>query len=223
MSYPEEDYIQLSALQHYLFCPRQCAIIHIEQAWTENMLTAMGRLMHDKAHETKYEKRANNIITRGLRLFSKKMGVSGQTDVVEFHKAENSSMGCTLLRFSGIWQPYPVEYKRGKPKTDHSDEVQLCAQAICLEEMLDIGILEGSIFYGKSRRRQVVAFTDDLRDLTQQTALNIHALFKSEKTPVSNYSKRCNSCSLIEQCLPKRTSSGKRASNYVRKMTDKFL
>ncbi len=217
----ENDYIQLSALQHYLFCPRQCGFIHIEQVWAENVLTAMGRLMHEKAHDTKYEKRANTITARGLRLFSKELGLSGQTDIVEFHKSE-STESCSLPGFSGRWSVFPVEYKRGRPKRDHSDEVQLCAQAICLEEMLDTRIPEGAIFYGKNRRRHLVMFSEELRTLTEDTAQKIHEMFRTGKTPKEKYSKKCDSCSLIEQCLPKKTGAGAQASKYIKRMAGQF-
>ncbi len=222
MLYSEDDFIQLSALQHYLFCPRQCALIHIEQVWTENTLTALGRLMHEKAHETKYEKRNNVITARGLRLFSKRLGLSGQTDIVEFHKVKNKGAGCRLPGFSGRWSAFPVEYKHGKPKQDHSDEVQLCAQAVCLEEMLEIKIAEGALFYGKSRRRHAVIFTEELRALTERTAHKIHEMFETGKTPKAVYSKKCESCSLKDQCLPKRTGVHVKASKYIKKMAESF-
>ncbi len=223
MNYEENDYILLSALQHFLFCPRQCALIHVEQVWTENMLTALGRIMHEKAHETKYEKRVNKIIAHGLRLFSKRLGLSGQTDIVEFNKIKNTGAGCTLSGFSGRWSAFPVEYKHGKPKRDHSDEVQLCAQAVCLEEMLDINIPEGALFYGKSRRRHLVVFTEELRGQTEKTAQKIHEMFRTRKTPKAEYSKKCNSCSLINKCLPKKTGGTTQASKYIKRMAGQFL
>lgn len=221
--FAEEEYIQLSALQHYLFCPRQCALAYLELYWQENELTALGRLLHKKVHEEKYEKRPGLIIARGLRIKSSQLGLSGQTDVVEFHTSVSAGTGCKLSGFSGRWQPFPVEYKRGKPKKDQSDEVQLCAQAICLEEVLDIEIPAGAIFYGKSRRRHPVVFTKELRDLTKCTAHNIHTLFKSGITPKAKYEKKCESCSLIEQCLPKETSGKKLATNYINRMAGQFL
>jgi len=223
MNYEENDYILLSALQHYLFCPRQCAIIHIEQTWVENTFTALGRIMHEKAHETKYEKRVNIITARGLRLYSKKLGLSGQTDIVEFHKSEDIKQSCRLSGFSGKWSAFPVEYKRGKPKHDKSDEVQPCAQAVCLEEMLEIKIPEGALFYGKNRRRHPVTFSEELRILTEETAQKIHELFRTGKTPKEKYSKKCDSCSLIEKCLPKNTGGKTQASQYIKKMAGYFL
>ncbi len=222
MKYEENEYIQLSALQHYLFCPRQCALAYLELNWRENELTALGRLLHEKAHETKYEKRNNVIIARGLRLFSKELGLSGQTDIVEFHKVKNAEAGCRLSGFSGRWSAFPVEYKHGKPKQDHSDEVQLCAQAICLEEMLEIKIPEGALFYGKNRRRHPVAFSEELRCLTESTAQKIHEMFQTGKTPKAEYSKKCESCSLKDQCLPKRTSANIKVSKYIKRMAESF-
>jgi len=220
MSYAEHDYFMLSALQHYLFCPRQCALIHIEQTWTENIFTAQGRLMHNKVHETKYEKRNNIITARGLRLFSTELGISGQADVVEFHKSDK---GCALPGFSGKWTVFPVEYKRGKPKQNKSDEVQLCAQAVCLEEMLDVDISEGAIFYGKNRRRLSVVFGSELRSLTKKTAENIHEMFAAGRTPKAEYSKKCDSCSLKDICMPKKTDGKMQVKKYIKNMTGKFL
>ena len=142
MSYSEDDLIMISALQHFAFCPRQCALIHIEQVWTESGLTAEGRIMHEKVHEEQRESRGAVRIECGIPLRSLRLGLIGKADVVEFHRIGK-----------GVWQPFPVEYKRGKPKPDHCDKVQLCAQAMCLEEMLSVPVPEGALFYGRTRRR----------------------------------------------------------------------
>ncbi len=203
--FKEGDFLQLSALQHFVFCQRQCALIHIEQLWNENIFTAEGRIMHDKAHEEKTETRKNVRIERGIPLRSNELGLNGKADVVEFHRDE-----------SGKWIPFPVEYKRGKPKQDNSDKVQLCAQALCLEETMEVSISNGAIFYGKTRRRFDVEFNGSLRQETRDTALRLHEFIKEGKTPKPVYSPKCDLCSLVNVCLPK--ACGKRTGvvNYLK-------
>jgi len=220
--YSEEDFFQLSALQHYLFCPRQCALAYMELNWFENELTVLGHLLHKKAHEETYEKRGDLIRARGLRLSSARLGLSGQTDIVEFHRCSKREHGITLPGHRGKWRPYPVEYKLGKPKADHSDEVQLCAQAICLEEMLDTEIAEGAIFYGKKKRRVEVTFNSSLRGLTENTARKIHDMLATARTPAAIYSKKCKSCSLLNICMPKKTGGAARVNQYVTKIIDEY-
>ncbi len=198
--------IQLSALQHFMYCPRQCALIHIEQIWSENLFTAEGRIMHDKADSNKFESRGNVRIDYSVPLRSLRLGLIGKADVVEFHKIDD-----------GSWMPFPVEYKRGKPKMDDCDRVQLCAQAICLEEMLNVGIKEGALFYGQTRRREDVVFTDSLRHETEETARKVHKLIDSGMTPKAEFSKKCKQCSLSNICLPKVSS---KASNYLMKAVE---
>lgn len=223
--YHEDDYIMLSALQHYLFCPRQCALIHLEQTWAENSLTMQGHILHERVHDVGREKRGDTIIVRGLRLSSARLGLSGQVDVVEFHKINEirpefhrGENGCSLPNISGVWQPFPVEYKRGKPKKDHCDTVQLCAQALCLEEMLECPIPAGALFYGTERRRTDVAFDDALRAETEHSVTSVHALFTSGTTPAPIADKRCKSCSLQEQCLPEALS--KKLSRYYTRLME---
>lgn len=204
MNYTEDDLIQLSALQHIVFCERQCALIHIEQAWSENLFTAEGRIMHEKADSNKHESRGNVRIDYSVPLRSLKLGLIGKADVVEFHRKED-----------GTWRPFPVEYKRGKPKLDNCDKVQLCAQAICLEEMLNVEIEEGALFYGQTRRREDVTFDKALRAETEETARKVHDLIESGITPKAEYSKKCKSCSLLELCMPKTCGKGKSASKYL--------
>ncbi|MFH2138673.1 MAG: CRISPR-associated protein Cas4 [Candidatus Omnitrophota bacterium] len=189
--YSDEDFIQLSALQHFIFCRRQCALIHLEQVWIENLFTAEGRVMHDNVHEEKYQKRSGVRMEHGVSLYSMRLGLSGKADVVEFHKKGD------------VWVPFPVEYKRGKPKRDDSDKVQLCAQALCLEEMLDIEIEKGAIFYGKTRHRLEVIFSRHLRDITIDAIRCVHELMQAGKTPPAVYEKRCEKCSLLDLCMPK--------------------
>jgi CRISPR-associated exonuclease Cas4 len=208
MLYDEDDLIQLSALQHYIFCPRQCALIHIEQVWSENILTAEGRLMHERAHEEGSEKRGDVRIERGLPIRSLRLGLSGKTDVVEFHK-----------QLDGSWLPYPVEYKHGKPKPDDSDRIQLCAQALCLEEMLDTAVPEGALFYGKTWHRHDVIFDEALKAETKSVAMMVHKFLDDGRTPPPIYSKRCESCSLIELCMPKAIQKKRTINGYIKRMT----
>lgn len=191
----------LSGIQHFAFCPRQWALIHIEQLWTENYLTASGRILHNKAHdETRYEKRGSCLIVRALKVFSARLGISGECDVVEFH--ENPS-GFPIKNHEGLYLPYPVEYKRGKPKIDDCDRLQLCAQAICLEEMLGCEISNGALFYGEPRRREQVNFTEEMRNKLEDITESMHMLFRRQHTPKVQIGKHCNSCSLNSECLPK--------------------
>ena len=192
--YSDSDLLPLSGLQHLIFCERQCALMFIEHIWSENILTAEGRVLHEKAHEPGIERHKGLKIARELSLKSVKLGLSGKADIVEFH------------REGKIWRPFPVEYKHGKPKKNRCDEVQLCAQAMCLEEMLELDIPEGAIFYGKTRRRFPVKFDEPLRSLTIETAAAYHRLIESGITPPARYSKRCESCSLKFICQPKGTA-----------------
>ena len=168
--------------------------------------------MHDKAHEPQTESRPGIRIARSLRLHSFRLGIIGQADVVEFHKAEN---GIKLEDAEGFWRPIPVEYKRGAPKTGHCDIIQLCAQAICLEEMLGASIEKGALFYGRPRRRQEVVFTDELRTETAELAAKLHELVKGGKTPKASYEKKCDNCSLIGVCMPKITGTHKNIARYL--------
>jgi CRISPR-associated exonuclease Cas4 len=210
--YSEDELIPISALQHLVFCPRQCALIHIEQVWTENVFTAEGRGLHEKVHETDAESRDGVRIVRGLRLRSLELGLVGQADVVEFHV---DAGGAAVPGLNGRYRPFPVEYKRGKPKVDVCDEVQLCAQAMCLEEMLGASIPRGALFYGRPRRRKEVELTETLRQQTRDTTGQLHELFHSRQTPTAAYSKKCESCSLLELCLPKITGIKKNIRHYL--------
>jgi len=202
--YSPDDLIQLSALQHMVFCPRQCALIHVEQTWKESGRTAEGRLMHERVHEQDSESRGDVRIERGVPLRSLRLGLIGKPDVVEFHKVEKSK-----------WVPFPVEYKRGKPKIDDCDKVQLCAQAMCLEEMLDVKIHRGAIFYGRTRRRLDVEFDDALRREAEEAAKRTHELIASGITPKPVYAKRCESCSIVAECLPKTIQKKRSVKNYL--------
>lgn len=196
--FSEDELLPLSGLQHLVFCERQWALIHIEQQWAENRLTAEGRLLHETAHTSSSESRPGVTLRRGLSLHSLRLGLSGQADVVEFRGS----------------QPLPVEYKRGKPKEDASDRIQLCAQALCLEEMLDCVIPAGALFYGTTRRRLDVTFGAALRRQVEELARRMHELYQKRLTPDAEEMPKCRNCSLVEVCLPGRN---RRASAYVRR------
>jgi len=170
--YDEDDLVMISALQHYLFCPRQCALIHIEQQWLENRLTAEGRILHERVHGGGRESRRNLRIEYDVPIRSLSLGVMGRADIVEFHRQEG-----------GLWRPLPVEYKRGRPKKDDTDRAQLCAQAICLEEMLQCTVPEGALYYGEKKRRTTVVFDQPLREKTVQTVAAVHSLLVAGRTP----------------------------------------
>lgn len=188
----EEALIPISALQHFLFCPRQCALIHVEQLWAEDAATAEGRLLHEKADSGRPEKRPGVRIARAVALRSVALGVTGKADVVELH-----GTGAEV-------HPFPVEYKRGKPKAHRADEVQLCAQAICLEEAFGVPVPEGALFYGETRRRQNVGFDADLRALTARTAAAARAMIAAGTTPAPVPMPACRHCSLEALCQPGR-------------------
>lgn len=201
----DADLIALSALQHTLFCPRQCALIHVEQVWAENAATAEGRVGHERVHAEASEVRRGIRTVTGMPLRSNRLGVSGIADVVELRPNP-----------AGGWVPYPVEHKRGRPKAHRADEVQLCAQAFALEEMFSVSIPEGALFYGQPRRRSVVAFDAALRALTERVAAEARALITAGRTPRMAYDKtRCDACSLIEICRPRVTGAAGSAAAWL--------
>lgn len=204
MVFNEDELISISALAHFSYCKRRCALVHIEQAWTENLYTAEGRLMHEHVHEEKKESRRVVRVEYGIPLRTLKLGLIGKADMVEFHCAGG-----------GIWMPYPVEYKLGKPKRDDSDKVQLCAQALCLEEMMNVHITKGALFYGRTRHRLDVVFDESLRRETEDVALKTRELIASGKTPPPVYMKRCERCSLFEICLPKTIQKKRTVKAYL--------
>ena len=210
MEYAEDDYLMISGIQHFRFCKRQWALIHIEQQWAENEHTVIGELMHKKAHDPYLtEKRRDTIIARALPVASREMGVTGECDVVEFHKTKD---GISIAGREGNYSVVPVEYKRGKPKTDDSDILQVAAQALCLEEMLCCVIPYGYIYYGETRRRTKVEFTDEVREKVTSSFREMHKYYDQRYTPKVKTGKKCNACSLKDICLPvlnkKKTVSG---------------
>jgi CRISPR-associated exonuclease Cas4 len=239
--YPESDLLPLSALQHLLFCDRQCALIHVEQLWAENALTVQGRHLHEKADAGKANTRGDLRTARGLPLRSLRLGLIGKADVVEFRPAPTPTPAHvppppTVAAHAGLGassddpdsttepaatvppaMPFPVEYKRGKPKAHDADRVQLCAQALCLEEMLGVAVPAGALFYGKTRRRLDVPFDPALRDLTERTAARLHDMIAAGRTPPPVYEeKKCGRCSLINLCLPNGVG-GKSATAYLKR------
>ena len=207
MNYTEDDLLPLSGLQHLAFCVRQCALIHIEQAWAENLFTAEGRVMHERVHEADRESRGDIRVEYSMPLRSLRLGLIAKADVVEFHRNRGAS--------GGKWQPFPVEYKRGRPKKDNVDKVQLCAQALCLEEMLSVGVPSGALFYGKTRHRQNVDFDAGLRSETEDTAKRFHVLVEAGKTPKPVYGKKCANCSMKHLCLPKTVEKSRSIDSYL--------
>lgn len=215
LKYSEDDLLPLSGLNQLLHCERRCALIHIEQIWDENRFTAEGRLMHERVHEQDAEWQGSVRVVRGLRLRSLELGLTGMADVVEFHPAEG---GIRIAGLNGTWRPFPVEYKRGKPKANSCDEVQLCGQAMCLEEMLSCAIPAGALFYGKTKKRKDVELTESLRALTRKTAERLHVIVDSGKAPAAVNGPKCEDCSLKDECLPGRTGDATSASVYVERM-----
>lgn len=201
----EDSLIPVSALQHYLFCPRQCALIHVERIWVEDGATAEGRLMHERVDSGKPDRRKGVRTVRALTIRSLTLGLSGKADAVEFHGNV----------------PYPVEYKRGRPKAHRADEVQLCAQAICLEEMFDVPVPEGALFYGKTKKRHVVSIDGELRALTTRIAREAGAMIAEGHTPSPCSLPGCIRCSLAERCRPKRLENPPAIQRWlVRQLTD---
>lgn len=212
--YPEDDLLPISALQHLLFCERQCALIHVEQVWIDNRLTVEGSWMHRRAHAYAVETRGDIILSRGLFLRSLRLGITGRADVVEFIRRPDNGRGACLPDHPGCWQPRPVEHKRGRPKVHRADEVQLCAQALCLEEMFQAPVSSGSIFYGTRRRRTEVAFNATLRRLTETAVHRLRGVLGRSRIPRPRLEPKCNSCSLRPACQP--GASGQ-ALDYVRR------
>lgn len=198
--YNEEEYLQLSGIQHFTFCRRQWALAYIELQWAENVRTVEGRLLHEKAHTiTAREKRGDVMISRAMPVSSRVLGLSGECDIVEFHRSEG---GISLHGYEGTYTVIPVEYKRGKPKTSHADLLQLAAQAICLEEMLCCDIPRGYLYYGETRHREAVELTEQLREEVRTVTGEMHDYFARRYTPRVKWSKSCNACSLKDICLP---------------------
>ncbi len=211
--YDEDDYLMISGIQHFVFCRRQWALIHIEQQWAENYRTADGAVMHKNAHNSAFhETRKDKIIVRAMRVSSRELGLSGECDVVEFNRCND---GIPLFGKEGKYSVTPIEYKRGEPKEDECDVIQLCAQAICLEEMLFCEIREGCIYYGETKRRTRVIFDEALRQRVAAIAEEMHGYYRRQYTPKVKRTKACNACSLKNLCLPV-LMKNKSAKNYLK-------
>ena len=197
--FSEDDYLMISGLQHVVFCERQCALIHVEQVWQENYFTAQGQLLHEKVDLGGVFDRGKLRQAFSVQLASARLGIRGIADLVEWDGDV----------------PFPVEYKRGSKKRDDCDRVQLCAQALCLEEMHSVTVPRGAIFYGKTRQREVVEFDAVLRVKTEAAVARFHEIVETGITPAAVYTKACESCSLNPWCLPKKTQSPKEGSRYL--------
>lgn len=221
-----ESPVMLSALQHYLFCPRQCALIHVEGVWSENFLTSAGRQLHERVDRRSGETRNDLHLATALRLVSGRLGLTGIADMVEFHRQEipqdetGQIVATRLSGRGGFWRPFPVEYKRGAPKSHRADEVQLCAQALCLEEMMDVSIAAGALFYGETRRRNDVAFDLELRSLTEDIVTKVRTLMMAGLTPPPGLTKGCRACSLVDVCRPSDMGGRNSAHRWIENQID---
>lgn len=216
--YSDDDMLMLSGIQHYVFCPRQWALIHVEQKWSDNVLTTEGNLLHSNVDDPFYRQKNGGTITlRGVHIASRVLGLSGIIDALELLPAASSENAITHERYPGYWHPYVVEYKHGHVKPDMRDEVQLAAQVICLEEMYGINILEGAFFYAEPRQRQRVPISEELRAFTLKCAHEMHTIMSSGKTPAAERKSHCRGCSLVNECMPQlfRRSD---ASSYNQRM-----
>lgn len=212
--YNEEDYLQLSGIQHFAFCRRQWALAYIELQWNENIRTVEGKLLHEKAHDvSSAEKRGDLIISRAMPIYSRELGIGGECDIVEFHRTEN---GIHLTGREGLFEVIPIEYKRGIPKENDIDILQLTAQSLCLEEMLCCQISYGYLFYGETRRRKKIEFGEEIRRKTKDMFLEMHQYYDRRYTPRVKRSKSCNACSLKDMCLPA-LGANKSAAAYISK------
>lgn len=227
----EGELLPLSALQHLQFCPRQCALIHLEGIWAENRLTAEGRVRHERVDAGESEQRGDLRIARAVPLCSSRLGLIGKSDVVEYHRlpdeppgsATAMPAGVILPGLTGRWRVYPVEYKRGKPKADPCDEIQLCAQAMCLEDMLGVAIPAGALFYFAVRQRLEIVLTDDLRQRTLTLCQQLQALVAAGRTPAAVLTPKCRQCSLQPHCLPGTTDGHHSAAAYLQRALAEHL
>ena len=217
--YSDDDMLMLSGIQHFRFCPRQWALIHIEQQWDDNRLTMEGILMHKHVDDPFYRQKCGEYIAlRAVNVASHKLGLYGVTDVVELHLSDDAANSIKHPKYPGLWQPYPVEYKHGKPKRNEIDEVQLAAQAMCLEEQYGISIPYGAFFYGEIRHRVEVEISNELRQIVTYCSSEMHRIFRTGQSPPATRGKHCNHCSLKDICLPQ-ISDCTKVSYYL----DKYL
>jgi len=213
--YADDELLMLSGIQHFRFCKRQWALIHIERQWEDNLRTQEGHFVHERVNDPFFnESRGDVVISRAVPVVSYRLGLNGITDIIEYTRSEQ---GIHLPGYDGFWMMKPVEYKRGKPKIDERDEVQLCAQVICLEEMFSVRIDEADFYYDEIRRRQHLTITEDLRSLVVSLADEMHEIFRKGITPKAETGKNCSLCSLIDVCVPKLTKKARDVPNYIGK------
>ena len=215
MNYPEDDLLPLSRLSDLLFCERRAALHLIENVWEDNVATVQGTQLHARTHEPGTESRREVRTSTGLRFRSLRLGLSGKADVVEWHRLEPGAGGVALPGVAGVWQPYPVEYKRGKARVDRCYEVQLCAQALCLEEMLGVRIPLGALYAAARHERREVVLDEALRQETEAASARMHALFAAGQTPPPEYGEKCKHCSLVELCLPRQAGGNRSVAEYL--------
>lgn len=216
MQYEDDDMLMLSGIQHFAFCPRQWALIHIDQQWRDNLLTAEGQIMHQHADDSFYrQKVGDKICLRSVNIASKRLGLYGISDIIELLPTNSCCNAIIHPLYPGYWIPYPVEYKHGKPKADSVDIVQLTAQAICLEEQYNINIYEGAIYYGETRHREIVSFDCNIRSKVVELAQSMHVIYDSGIVPFARKQPYCKSCSLKDVCMPE-TAYKESASNYLK-------
>ncbi|MGB8275705.1 MAG: CRISPR-associated protein Cas4 [Alphaproteobacteria bacterium] len=216
--YQPDELLPLSGIQHFIFCRRQWALIHVERQWQENALTVEGKLLHKRVDDPFFSETRKGVITaRAVPVASYRLGLSGVCDVVEFTESPD---GVQLPGREGLHLPAPVEYKRGHEKRDPCDEAQLCAQAMCLEEMLAVSIPAGTLYYGKTRHRVAIELTAELRELVGRMSAEMHAYFQRGYTPRVKTSKACHSCSLADICLPELQEKVIAASKYIQQQVE---
>jgi CRISPR-associated exonuclease Cas4 len=211
--FAEDELLPISALQHFVFCRRQAALIHVERLWRDDERTVEGTHMHAVADSGLRESRGKRVTLRGVPLVNRRLGITGRADVVELTRADGDPSAASLPALDGTWRIEPVEYKRGRPKGHRADEVQLCAQALCLEEMFSTSLAQGSLFYGETRRRKVVALDKRLQELTESVITAMREVFSAGRTPPPEPGPKCRRCSLLDDCQP--WGSMRSASSYV--------
>ena len=217
MMYTEDEMLMLSGIQHFVFCPRQWALIHIEQLWEENKLTVEGQLLHTNVDNPSYRQKNGEVITlRFVAVASKVLGLYGFTDAVELLPTSDEKEGIKHKKYPGLWRPFPIEYKRGKPKYHMADEIQLTAQVMCLEEMYNITINHGAIFYGETKHRSIIHVSKDLRQETLRLAKEMHKIFADGTLPNAEKNSNCHKCSLLDICMPK-TKKQNSIDTYLKK------
>lgn len=209
----KDDYIQLNLIQHFRYCDRQCALIYLEQYWSENVDTVIGRFVHQNADDKYFdEKRENKVIVRAMPITSKTLKLVGIADVVEFTR---SKQGVKIKNYDGLWSPYVVQYKKGKPKKDDCDIIQLVAEVMAVEEMFDISIKKSALYYKTTNKRLVIELNDDLRNKARECVIKMHEMIRSKITPIAKMGKNCNRCSLKERCMPRLTHHKRSVVNYL--------